>query len=115
MLLFFSLYLFIYVCVIICVCVNIRYANIFVSRTVQNVVFALFSEGLLMICDRLHNPFSDDVLAFPEVLHSSSVLLNVLLLCCTLLCSLLYRILLCYISYPLLYYVFICFIQYVVA
>lgn len=44
----------------------IWYMNKFFQITASNVIFALFAEGMLKICDKLSNPFSKDDTSFSE-------------------------------------------------
>ena len=49
---------------------RVWYANMFMVKVFSNVCFALFTEGLLQICDKIQNPFSkDDEHAFPIKLY----------------------------------------------
>jgi hypothetical protein len=45
---------------------NVWYANSFLQITASNIVFALFCEGMLKICDKLSNPMSKDDTSFSE-------------------------------------------------
>lgn len=45
---------------------DVWYANTFLQITASNIVFALFCEGLLKICDKLSNPMSKDDTSFSE-------------------------------------------------
>jgi hypothetical protein len=45
---------------------NVWYVNVFFQITASNIVFALFCEGMLNICDKLSNPMSKDDTSFSE-------------------------------------------------
>lgn len=45
---------------------RIWYLNKFLQITAANIVFALFCEGLLKVCDKLSNPMSVDETSFSE-------------------------------------------------
>lgn len=45
---------------------SVWYANNFLQLTAQNIIFALFCEGLLKVCDKLGNPMSKEDTSFSE-------------------------------------------------
>jgi hypothetical protein len=48
--------------------------NRFLQITAANIVFALFTEGLLKICDKLSNPMSlDDETSFSERVYGKFI------------------------------------------
>ena len=57
---------------------DIWYANVFLQVTASNIVFALFCEGMLKICDKLSNPMSKDDTSFSEVMFGKAHLLLLL-------------------------------------
>jgi len=59
---------------------RVWYANKFLQVTASNVVFALFSEGMLKVCDKLSNPMTDEDTSFSETLFGNvnSLSVNIL-------------------------------------
>eukprot|EP01031_Cornospumella_fuschlensis_P037398 gene37398-45415_t len=55
---------------------DVWYANNFLQLTAQNIVFALFCEGLLKICDKLSNPMSKEDTSFSERVYDSFMFNN---------------------------------------
>jgi hypothetical protein len=53
---------------------EIWYANAFLQITASNIIFALFCEGMLKICDKLANPMSKDDTSFSEFVYGKFVL-----------------------------------------
>jgi hypothetical protein len=51
---------------------NVWYMNVFFQLTASNMVFALFSEGMLKICDKLANPMSKDDTSFSELMFGKN-------------------------------------------
>ena len=47
----------------------IWYANVWAFRVVGNVMFALFVEGLLKVCELLENPFRSDKFGLPSFMY----------------------------------------------
>ncbi len=45
---------------------NIWYGNSFLQIVAGNVIFALFINGLVKVCAKLQNPFTDEDMSFPE-------------------------------------------------
>ena len=45
---------------------KIWYLNFFLSTVTGNVIFALFTEGIMKVCDKLQNPMSEEDTSFPE-------------------------------------------------
>lgn len=54
---------------------KIWYLNKFLQITSANIVFALFCEGLLKVCDKLANPMSLDETSFSERVYGKFVIL----------------------------------------
>eukprot|EP01036_Dinobryon_divergens_P030509 gene30509-39762_t len=50
---------------------SVWYANQFMTLTAGNIVFALFTEGLLKITEKLNNPLSDDDTSFSDIVFDS--------------------------------------------
>lgn len=50
---------------------HIWYLNNFLATVCSNVVYALFAEGMLRVCDRLANPMSTEETSFSERLYDS--------------------------------------------
>lgn len=50
---------------------NVWYSNAFLQITAANVVFALFVEGMLKVCDKLANPMSKDDTSFSETVFDA--------------------------------------------
>ena len=50
---------------------NIWYLNVFLQTAAGNTIYALFTEGILSVCDKLSNPMSSDVFAFSEKLFDT--------------------------------------------
>ena len=53
------------------------YLNEFIQVTCGNVIFALFTVGLLKICDKLSNPFRDIETSFPKFLYDKALNNNI--------------------------------------
>lgn len=49
------------------------YGNYVVQEIVGNVIFVLFTEGLLKMCSDLENPFGDENIDFPELSYDNYV------------------------------------------
>jgi len=56
---------------------QIWYFNNFMQITVSNVIFALFTEGLLKVCDKLSNPLSLEETSFSERVYTSFMFNNI--------------------------------------
>ncbi len=54
--------------------------NKFLQITAANIVFALFCEGLLTVCDKLQNPMSMDETSFSERVYGKLSQLPLLIL-----------------------------------
>eukprot|EP01032_Pedospumella_encystans_P017306 gene17306-19727_t len=55
---------------------NLWYFNKFMQITVSNVIFALFTEGLLKVCDKLSNPCSLEETSFSERVYGTFMFNN---------------------------------------
>lgn len=47
------------------------YANVWMYRVVGNMMFALFVEGLLKVCELVENPFRDDQFGLPGIVYQT--------------------------------------------
>lgn len=56
---------------------QVWYLNEFIQVTCGNVIFALFTVGLLKVCDKLSNPFRDVETSFPSYLYDKALNNNV--------------------------------------
>jgi hypothetical protein len=54
------------------------YFNVWLLRVMGNVMFAMFVEGLLKICETIENPFRDDKYGFPSFAYDSFLYNNVM-------------------------------------
>lgn len=52
---------------------NVWYLNTFLQVTASNVIYALFIEGLLNVCDKLSNPLSQHETSFSERLFDTFI------------------------------------------
>lgn len=54
---------------------DIWYANMMLSAITNNVIYALFCEGILNICAKLANPLSLDATSFSERAYGKSAII----------------------------------------
>jgi hypothetical protein len=57
---------------------NVWYMNHFLMYSFSNMIFCLFCEGLLMVCDKLSNPCSEEDSSFSERCFDSFIYNNVM-------------------------------------